>query len=161
MCTFRTRYQVNCLSVSSLKLKNTQLLGGMKTTLNELGSECCFSKKGTWRTELNSENQPTSWSSTPPDPTRQSTAVRWPPSTIKGTLMRYLLVLQWEVRSAELHQGRESGGHIYIHLLLGKVKFITGIRTPKLKAAPTYEMKAVQLKQAVQAAHHHSAYVPL
>lgn len=57
-----------------------------------------LSVKGTWRTELSSESRPTSWSSTQPGPTRQSTAARWPPSTIRGTLMRFWLALQSEVQ---------------------------------------------------------------
>lgn len=126
----------------------------MEATLYILGSERCFShklcmwmsnwkcsplslalfsKKGTWRTELSSENQPTSWSSTPLDPTRQSTAARWPPSTIKGTLMRYLLVLRWEVWSAQLHQAQGRVGRIYIRLPLGKGKIMTRYRNQNLK----------------------------
>lgn len=74
---------------------------GLFFTLRMWMSNCnvFFSlKKGTWSTELSSESLPTSWSSTPLGQTLQSTAARWLPSMIKGTLMRSLLVLQWEVR---------------------------------------------------------------
>ena len=76
-----------------------------------------FSVKGTWSRELSSENQPTFWSSTPLALTRQSTAARWPPSTIRGTLMRYLSVSQWEVRRAD-----------------------TGFRYPPLMVAPHLDL---------------------
>lgn len=145
----------------------------MKAALNELGSKCCFShalcmwmsnckdppphslsqKKGTWRTELSSENQPTSWSSTLPDPTRRSTAARWPPSTIKGTLMRYLLVLQWEVRSAELHQGREGAGPDLQSLASGQSQNYDPPQKSKSEGyATSRKLYDPRLKRAVKAA---------
>lgn len=170
MCTSRTRCQVKRLE-SFLFNDPNWLLSGMKATLNELGSERCFSqalcmwmsnckdpphhsfclsqKKGTWRAELSSENRPTSWSSTPPDPTRRSTAARWPPSTIKGTLMRYLLVLRWEVRSAELHQGRgRAGAKIYTHFTSGQSENLWPSSEIK-----NWRLHCRGLKQAVKAAH--------
>lgn len=151
-------------------------LSRMNGTLKEVGIDFCFSElwghavyvneqllsvffslslsqKGTWSTELSSESQPTSWSSTPLGQILQSTAARWPPSMIKGTLMRYLLVLQWEVWSAADWLRNNIVDHYMIALALDQIYiYILIYQTLNycaLQRSKTWQMRKFALLEGV------------